>query len=150
MATRRHRSRRGSIVPPPNLDRPPLHPRLSHAQRQQLLWQGVELFNAGRYFEAHESWEEIWRSQSPEPRHLFQGLVQVAAGLHIWRSRGTSAPAARVLGRGMRKLEAFLPSAMGIDVAGLLESLEPWHRSLSQGGDPPGSRPLIAADPEHR
>ena len=43
---------------------------------------GVVLFNARKFFEAHEVWEELWLVE-PEPEKTFlQGLIQVAAACH--------------------------------------------------------------------
>ncbi|SRR5260370_29626744 len=43
---------------------------------------GINFFNAGRYFEAHESWEDLWRITQGRLRLFYQGLVQAAVGLH--------------------------------------------------------------------
>jgi hypothetical protein len=44
------------------------------------LW-GVDLFNRGFYWEAHEVWEGIWRGfdRSKTPALYFQGLIKLAA-----------------------------------------------------------------------
>jgi hypothetical protein len=44
------------------------------------LW-GVDLFNFGFYWEAHECWEGIWRSydRSETPALFLQGLIKLAA-----------------------------------------------------------------------
>ena len=39
-----------------------LHPDLAPEERRRLLLEGVDHFNAARFFEAHEVWEEVWRS----------------------------------------------------------------------------------------
>lgn len=58
--------------------RPPTHrDAFLHALRA-----GAELFNARQFFEAHEVWEEQWRDEDGDERHLLQGLIQVAAGLY--------------------------------------------------------------------
>jgi hypothetical protein len=117
-----------------------LHPDRTDKEKEDLLQVGIDLFNAGRFFEAHEPWEEIWRSTNPAPADLFQGLVQVAAGLHIWLARGKRAPAARVLGRGAERLRRFQPAELGIDIAALVAALEPWQRWLEEGTGPAPSR----------
>ncbi len=44
---------------------------------------GARLFDAGRFFEAHEAWEERWRVATDRAeRDLLQGLIQVAAAFH--------------------------------------------------------------------
>lgn len=44
------------------------------------LW-GVDLFNHGFYWEAHEAWEGIWRGfdRAETPAHFLQGLIKLAA-----------------------------------------------------------------------
>ena len=89
-----------------------LHPTLIDEEVLELHQEAVDLFNAGRFFDSHEPWEEIWRSTNPEPRDLFQGLVQVAAGMYHWTVRGKAGPAARLLQRGVVRLESFRPQAI--------------------------------------
>lgn len=49
--------------------------------------EGVEHFNAGRFWEAHESWETIWLVSDSEMRQFLQGLIQLAAAyLHLGRA----------------------------------------------------------------
>ncbi len=48
---------------------------------------GRLLFNAGKYWHAHESWEDVWnclkrRNATPEEILLVQGLIQTAALLY--------------------------------------------------------------------
>jgi len=42
---------------------------------------GVDLFNYGYYWEAHEAWEGLWQAARASPRHrlLFKGLILLAA-----------------------------------------------------------------------
>src|SRR5262245_48264546 len=42
---------------------------------------GVQLFNAGDFFEAHEVWEDLWSYSHGEERKFYQGLIQAAVGL---------------------------------------------------------------------
>jgi predicted metal-dependent hydrolase len=52
-----------------------------------LLAEGVELFNSGRYWEAHEVWEREWTPDRKGPDSgFYKGLIQIAAGcLHYSR-----------------------------------------------------------------
>ncbi|MBI3649795.1 MAG: DUF309 domain-containing protein [Acidobacteria bacterium] len=43
---------------------------------------GITHFNAGRYFEAHEVWEEIWLHSADDSKLFYQMLIQAAVGLH--------------------------------------------------------------------
>src|SRR5215471_14748691 len=67
---------------------------------------GVALFNRGRYFDAHEALEDVWRPSAGEPRRCLQGLVQVAVALHH-ASRGNRAGATSVLARALRNLHPY-------------------------------------------
>src|ERR1044072_6909567 len=83
-----------------------------------LLQHGVELFNAGEYFECHEVLEEAW---TPErgPRRLFlQSLIHVAVGCYHW-SRGNPVGTRRQLRKALRKMEAYLPDCEGVDTGRL-------------------------------
>jgi len=44
----------------------------------------VEHFNAGRYYEAHESWEDDWRHRAHGATdwHFLKGLICLSAALH--------------------------------------------------------------------
>ena len=44
--------------------------------------EGIRYFNAAKYFEAHEAWEEIWMRSSGDSRLFFQLLIQAAVCLH--------------------------------------------------------------------
>jgi predicted metal-dependent hydrolase len=118
-----------------------LHPTLSEADKAALLLQGVERFDRQEFFAAHEPWEEIWRSTTPEPRELFQGLVQVAAGLHHFVRQDRRAPALRLLRRGSVRLARCRPREQGLDLTALLLDLEAWERWLEAPAESAGPVP---------
>jgi len=47
-----------------------------------LYLQGIEYFNECDFFEAHETWEELWTEYRGEARKFYQGLIQAAVALH--------------------------------------------------------------------
>jgi predicted metal-dependent hydrolase len=115
-----------------------LHPDLSPDERSRLIQAGIDLFNGGRFFAAHEAWEEIWRSTTPEPRDLFQGLIQVAAALHQFLDLQRIEGPRRTLAKARRRLEPYTPAALGIDLEALLEQVIRWESWLERRmGDPP-------------
>ena len=75
-----------------------------------VLRRGIEHFNAARYFEAHEAFEDLWRAESGDLRLIYQGLTQACAGL-VKHQRGQPGPAATLIRRGLDKLEAAHPSS---------------------------------------
>lgn len=78
-----------------------------------LLDLGIEHFNAGRFFQAHECWEAAWHP-SPEPeRDFWQGLTQVAVGFtHL--QRGNPRGATTLLRRGAARLGRYPEGLYGI------------------------------------
>ena len=121
-----------------------LRPELTAEERRRLLARGVELFDRGAFFDCHEAFEEVWRSTTPEPRDLWQGLIQVAVGLHHATHRGRPGAARRVLARGRRRLAALPSPCRGLDLAALLAATAPWDAWLAAGaGGPPPPRPRI-------
>jgi predicted metal-dependent hydrolase len=88
---------------------------------EELLQLGADRFNAKQFFEAQEAWEEVWLDSARELRHFYQGLIQVAAAyVHLQRNEypGT----VRLLHEGLRKIEAYPPVMLGVDLAGLAKA----------------------------
>jgi predicted metal-dependent hydrolase len=88
--------------------------------RTDPLRRGVRLFNFGRYLSAQQVWEEAWRQAPPEERPFLEGLVQLAAGLHLRTRRGATRGAAHLLAQALVVLEEFRPAAQGVDVEALV------------------------------
>lgn len=116
-----------------------LHPAFYPEERRRLFRQGLDLFNRGEFYEAHEVWEDIWRSTTPEPKDLFQGLIQVAAALHQFRDLKRIDGPRRTFEKARRRLEGFAPVACGLDIADLVGSVSRWQVWLErlEGGPPP-------------
>ncbi|HEU5162492.1 MAG TPA: DUF309 domain-containing protein [Thermoanaerobaculia bacterium] len=81
-----------------------------------ILAHGVELFNRGSFWEAHEAWEELWLRAGPEIRLFVQGLIQLAAAWHHV-GRGNRRGAERLFRSGLEKLAPYRPLYAGIDVS---------------------------------
>ncbi len=100
---------------------PEAHPLLPEG-----ILRGIELFNAGEYYEAHEVMETAWRAWPGDERLFFQGLIQAAVAL--WRvDRGNATIALTMCSRGLPKLAQFRPAFAGIDVEALYHDLH-WVR----------------------
>src|SRR6476620_7685806 len=87
-----------------------------------LLQDGIKFFNDGRYFEAHEAWEDLWRSSRGPLRFFYQGLVQAAVGLHHY-SRGNRNGAKAQLRKSLEKLEQYPGTFAGVDNKKMIEDL---------------------------
>jgi predicted metal-dependent hydrolase len=75
---------------------------------------GVAHFNAREFWEAHESWEELWLEAESELHQFLQGLIQLAAAYHHIK-RGTFRGAVRLIDAALAKLAPFPPRFCGID-----------------------------------
>jgi predicted metal-dependent hydrolase len=76
---------------------------------------GVELFNQGLYFEAHEELELAWRAETNPVRALYQGVLQIGVGYyHI--QRGNYVGARKMIQRGRSSLSELPPVCQGIDL----------------------------------
>src|SRR6267154_5847014 len=92
---------------------------------------GLTLFNSGRFFDAHEALEDVWREAprySRVRRHL-QGLVQLAVAFHH-QSTGNLVGARSVLERALRNLSGAEESFPALDFDLLRAELTPWRRFL--------------------
>jgi predicted metal-dependent hydrolase len=98
---------------------------------------GVELFNAGLYWEAHEAWEEAWVPDRHGPdRGFYKGLIQVAAGCLHYR-RGNRRGALNKWRGGADLLRPYLPGHRGLHLAPLVALVD---RDVAD---------LERADPQH-
>jgi uncharacterized protein len=104
------------------------------------LAEGVALFNAGQWFEAHEVWEQAWQRESGDRRGLLQGLILVAAG---WLKREAGRPegARTLFSRALERLGPLPAACEGIDVGVLVPQVRQWR----EGGASP--RPVVAFRP---
>ncbi len=101
------------------------------------LAEGVALFNSGRFYEAHEVWEEAWLHERGARRLLLQGLILVAAGW-LKRDAGNARGAWILFSRALERLEQLPPSCEGMDVGGLCPRVVRWRAGEA------GERPLLA------
>jgi predicted metal-dependent hydrolase len=85
-------------------------------------YQGIEEFNSRRFFECHETLEEIWNAEPSELRRLYQGILQIATAFYHATVRQNFRGATRLLETGMAWLEPFLPSTFGADLADLVQN----------------------------
>ncbi len=110
------------------------------AHQQQLLLQGIDLFNNRKFFECHEALEEAWLESTGGDKTFLQGLIQVAVALHHLGNQNRVG-ARRLLVAGIEKLSSFSPQHVSVDVVCLLEDLEPLRKTLTDGGEPGDWRP---------
>ncbi len=84
-----------------------------------LVLKGIEEFNRGEFFEAHEYLEGAWRQETRPVRSLYQGILQVGVGFHHQQNANWRG-ATSLLRNGIARLAEFEPEALGIDVSRLV------------------------------
>ena len=92
----------------------PLHPQAA---------EGLRLFNAGEYFEAHEALEDAWNEEQSKVRDLYRGILQIAVVyLHITRRNYNGA--VKVYARSQRWVRDWPDVCRGIQVEELRRDAE--------------------------
>ncbi len=107
----------------------------AHWQRIDAWLWGIDLFNAFYFWEAHEAWEDLWRTtgRSMPPGLLLQGLIQVAAAL-LKVHMGATQSARRLSQHGVEKLKlaaAASPRMMGLELTATITEMETYFRPLA-------------------
>ncbi|HLG14413.1 MAG TPA: DUF309 domain-containing protein [Blastocatellia bacterium] len=96
--------------------------------------EGIRLFNAARYYDAHEVWEEAWLRSSGEAKLFYQMLIQAAVGLHHYE-RG-NVRGARGMYRKVIEKVAQLPAVlMSLDISEFSREFRQFFAKLIEEGD---------------
>ena len=86
------------------------------------LSEGIDRFNEGNFFEAHEAWEKEWRSAGdPQEKHFLQGMIMIAAALHHYLKK-EAAGTAKLLDKGLELLTANRVAGIAIEREDFLRS----------------------------
>ncbi len=88
-----------------------------------LYLKGIAYFNACEFFEAHETWEELWKNYSGPLRLFYKGLIQAAVALHHF-GNGNIRGARKVYGSSRGYLQEYGPNCEGLDLAKFLSQFE--------------------------
>ena len=115
-------------------------------RERRLLRRGVDLFNDGHYWHAHEAWEEAW---TPDrwgvDRGFWKGLIQIAAGCLHCERRNRRGARSKWTG-GVEYLRPYLPRHHGVDLEPLVRRVDELLVAVESGTWPtPGELPRIEA-----
>ena len=84
-----------------------------------LFQEGLNNFRTGEYFEAHESWEELWSDYYLPDRRFIQGLIQLSVSfVHLENDNLKGAKS--LLNKCIEKFSDFKGIQRGIDVNDLI------------------------------
>jgi predicted metal-dependent hydrolase len=101
---------------------------------------GIDLFNRGEYFDAHEVWEDLWGDCTAADRRFYQALIQAAVSLYHWERRNR-AGADRLFRSGRAYMAPYGPTRHGLAVDDF------WRQMEAALADPHGPAPRIALLP---
>jgi hypothetical protein len=105
---------------------------MNSQERDRLYRKGLEAFNSGHFYEAHEHWEEVWlKTLNPEKMFL-QGLIQVAAAFHH-HSRANLEGTRNLLREGLAKLERFPEEHGELEIENLRAAVRGWLAAIAVG-----------------
>ncbi|HEY9231047.1 MAG TPA: DUF309 domain-containing protein [Blastocatellia bacterium] len=114
--------------------------------------EGIAQFNAGRYYDAHETWEAIWLRSAGDTRLFYHMLIQAAVALYH-HERGNAHGARTLYERACKKLQKLPAQLMSLDVREVEQQFKTFFAASSEkeveaapAGDKP--RPLIRLNVE--
>lgn len=95
--------------------------------------EGLRLFNAREYFEAHEALEDAWNAEEGTAKNLYRGILQTAVVyLHI--TRGNYSGALKVYERSKKWLADIPDICQGIHVGELQKDAEAAIKEMQRLG----------------
>lgn len=99
----------------------------------------VTLYNAGRFWEAHEALEAVWRATAAAERECWQGLILAAAAM-LHRERGNRHGLLTQGALAIRKLDGPVPPGFPVETARFVQGL---RRCVEAGGPVPAMELLV-------
>jgi predicted metal-dependent hydrolase len=108
------------------------------------LQHGIDLFNSGKYWEAHEAWEEVWMPDRRGPdAGFYKGLIQIAAGcLHYGRHNRRGA--VNKWRSGADYLRPYLPANRGVRLTPLVATVDQFLAAMKSREWPALTMPVIS------
>jgi len=96
------------------------------------LRKGAEEFNSGKFFECHDTLEDIWQGIRGPARDFFQGLIQVSVGFYHL-GNGNRIGAASQLEKGLAKLSSYGDCYVGMELETLRREAQSWLARIRSG-----------------
>lgn len=88
-----------------------------------LFKKGIDQFEKGDYFEAHEAWEDLWSDYYLPDRKFIQGLIQLAVSF-VHLGNGNMIGARNLLRKCQNKFADFQGIQRGINIDTLKSRIE--------------------------
>ncbi|MGB6299621.1 MAG: DUF309 domain-containing protein [Rivularia sp. (in: cyanobacteria)] len=94
-------------------------------------WQGIELFNAGKFYACHDTLEALWMESTEPDKSFYQGILQISVALYHL-GNGNLKGAIILLGEGSNRLARYPSVYSQVDVDELLEQSIALLKALQQ------------------
>lgn len=111
------------------------------------LREGIRLFNTGRFFDSHESLEELYREAPEQDKPFIEGLIELAAACRLYCDFSETRGPARMVRHALIRLEHYEPHYLGIKVKRLIAAMEAWAQDITADAH---AGPALAAIPKIR
>jgi hypothetical protein len=90
---------------------------------EALYEKAIEYFNNGYFFEAHDTFEELWMDDRDEAKRFYQGLVQLSTGFYHLVMKNLKGAESQ-LTKGVEKLSSYPPVYHGLKVSEIISDVE--------------------------
>ena len=107
-------------------------------QARQALLKAIDQFNSWRFYDCHETLEDVWLETGPKGddatlANFYQGLIKAAAGFHHVL-RDNHKGATTLLTDSLRLLDPYRPATLGVDIATLTTEVQTCLDRLTELG----------------
>jgi predicted metal-dependent hydrolase len=109
----------------------PAEPVLTDEDKRAVA-RAAEEFNSGRFFECHDTLEEVWAGVRGPSRDFFQGLIQVSVAFYHL-TRGNAAGAESLFGRALARLGRYPERYFGFELAHHRAEVAAWLERARSG-----------------
>ncbi|MBI4444723.1 MAG: DUF309 domain-containing protein [Acidobacteria bacterium] len=108
---------------------------------------GVELFNAGQFYECHDMLEEIWLEEAGEDQLFLQALIQAAVAFHHFQ-QGHWGAARSMLKMSLEKFAGVPATHRAAAGEVFIRQLMTWKEALDRSISSPSEQSLPKAFPK--
>jgi uncharacterized protein len=98
------------------------------------LREGINLFNNGRFFEAHETWEILYQDAEKNDKPFLEGLIQLSAACRLIEDFGELKGPVKLIYQALIRFENYQPTYSDVKVAELATTMEAWAKELEASG----------------
>jgi predicted metal-dependent hydrolase len=98
------------------------------------LREGISLFNQGRFFEAHETWEMLYQSAPISDKSFIEGLIQLSTACRFIEDFGEIKGPVKLIYQALIRFENYQPTYLDVKIADLAAAMEAWAKEIEASG----------------